>query len=251
MRLPCTGTVRRLAALIAVMALTWVFAPSAMAGGPTSVLIASPESAETASLYYSDEEYDELSKQLGGEGMGSLPKGQQKRPQSLDSAMGSRQINVTWMAHDVHPWRLDRAYPSADTSKIWIHTSTDMTGTETGVWHKAEQPAALRALLEKIGVMGEKDSLRGGAAVPPAQETDETAGATSGQDQPQGSERRAAAAGSSSGGTDGWWWAIPALGTGVVLGLVLRPLAGRLPRPPFGRGGGRPEAGPRRQLLDV
>ncbi|MFD5894208.1 hypothetical protein [Streptomyces sp. NPDC060366] len=244
MRLRRTSTVRRLAALIAVTALTWVFAPSAVAGGPTSVLIASPESAETASLYHSDAEYEALSRQLGGEGMGALPEGRKKRPGSLDSAMGSRQINVTWMVHDVQPWRLDRVYPSADTSEIWIHTSTDMRGTETGVWHRAEEPAALRALLKKIGVMGEKTAQGAGAAVPPAGETEKTE-ATRETDEVD------EVAGVSSGGTDGWWWAIPALGAGVVLGLVLRPLAGRLPRPPYRRGGGRPEAGPRGQLLDV
>ncbi|WP_329035260.1 hypothetical protein OIE71_21220 [Streptomyces sp. NBC_01725] len=237
MRLRGTSRVRRLAALVTVTALTWVFAPSAVAGGPTSVLITSPESAETASLYNSDAEYEALSKQLGGEGMGALPEGRKKRPGSLDSAMGSRQINVTWMVHDVQPWRLDRVYPSADTSEIWIHTSTDLRGTETGVWHRAEEPAALRALLKRIGVMGEKTARGAGAALPPAGETEEAS-------------ERDEAAGAPSGGTDGWWWAIPALGAGVVLGLVLRPLAGRLPRPPHRRGG-RPETGPRGQLLDV
>lgn len=258
MRLPWRGmaptsTVGRLSTLLAISALTWVFAPSAAAGGPTSVLITSPESAETASLYYSDGEYDALAKQLGGEEMGGLPEGRKERPRSLDSAMGSRQINVTWMVHDMRPWRLDRVYPSADLSKIWIHTSTDVPGTETGVWHKAEQPAALRALLKKIGVMGEKTAQGAGPVVPPAREPDEAAGAAAApeQDQPQSSERRSGAAGASSGGADGWRWAIPALGAGVVLGLVLRPLAGLLPRPPFGRGGGRPEAGPRQQVLDV
>ncbi|MFC9604937.1 hypothetical protein ACFTTN_15930 [Streptomyces niveus] len=247
MRLRRTSTVRRLAALMAVTALTWVFAPSAAAGGPTSVLITSPESAETASLYHSDAEYEALSKQLGGEEMGALPEGRKKRPGSLDSAMGSRQINVTWMVHDAQPWRLDQVYPSADTSEIWIHTSVVMRGTETGVWHRAEEPAALRALLKKIGVMGKKTVQGAGAAVPPASETEGTESTESTEE----TRERDEAAGVSSGGTDGWWWAIPALGAGVVLGLVLRPLAGRLPGPPFRRGGERPEAGPRRQLLDV
>ncbi|MFI6085887.1 hypothetical protein ACIBBB_33950 [Streptomyces sp. NPDC051217] len=252
MRLLCTGTVRRFAALIAVTALTWVFAPSAVAGGPTSVLVASPESQETAALYYSDAEYEALSKQLGAQGVGVLPDGQKKRPSSVDSAVGSRQINVTWMAHDVHPWRLDQVYPSADLSTVWIYTSTDTQGAQTGVWHKAKQPASLHALLEKIGVMGEPRGFDG-AAVPPTSEADDpaTAADAPSQDQKRTPEERSGAAGASSGGTDGWWWAIPALGAGVVLGLVLRPLAGRLPRPPFGRGGDRPEAGPRRQLLDT
>lgn len=245
MRMLCTSTVRRLGVLIAVMALTWLFAPSAVAGGPTSVLITSPESAETASLYFSDAEYEALSKQLDGQGMGALPEGRTKRPASMDSAVGSRQINVTWMIHDVQPWRLDQVYPSEDLSTVWIHTSTDIQGTETGVWHKAKQPAALRALLKRIGVMGEKKGH--GVAVPPIGGTDDAAAV----DTPVEQQARPAVSVASAGGTDGWWWAIPALGAGVVLGLVLRPLAGRLPRPPFGRGGNGPEAGPRRQVPDM
>ncbi|GGJ92983.1 hypothetical protein GCM10011583_25540 [Streptomyces camponoticapitis] len=252
MRLPCTGTVRRFATVIAVTALTWVFAPSAVAGGPTSVLIASPESHETAALYYSDAEYEALSKQLDAQEIQTLPDGQKKRPPAVDAAIGSRQINVTWMVHDVSPWRLDQVYPSSDPSTIWIYTSTDTQGAQSGVWHKAKQPAALHALLKNVGVMGEP---RGsdGAAVPPAEDADSpAAGADAGsQDQEQTPGKRSEAAGASSAGTDGWWWAIPALGAGVVLGLVLRPLAGRLPRPPFGRGGERPGAGPRQQLLDT
>lgn len=170
MRLLCTSTVRRLGTLITITALTWLFAPGAVAGGPTSVLITSPESAESASLYFSDAEYEALSKQLDGQDMGALPEGQEKRPAAVDSAVGSRQINVTWMIHDVQPWRLDQVYPSADLSTVWIHTSTDIQGIQTGVWHKAKQPAALRALLKRIGVMGEKNGH--GVAVPPADETD-------------------------------------------------------------------------------
>lgn len=237
MRLRRTSTVRRLAALIAVTALTWVSAPSAVAGGPTSVLITSPESAETAALYNSHVEYEALSTQLGGEGMGALPEGRKKRPASLDSATGSRRINVTWMAHDAYPWRLDEVYPSDDTSRIWIHTSRDTRRSDTGVWHQAKDPAALRALLKSIGVMGEKTQPGADVIAAPAAEKEA-----------RGSDE---AAGVSSGGADGRWWAIPALGVGVVLGLVLRPLAGRLPRPPYRRGGRRPEGGPRRQLLDV
>ncbi|MEU0398105.1 hypothetical protein ABZ208_36215 [Streptomyces sp. NPDC006208] len=52
---------RRLAALATVLALTWFFAPSAVAGGPTSVLITSPESEEAAALYYANEDYEPAS----------------------------------------------------------------------------------------------------------------------------------------------------------------------------------------------
>lgn len=66
----------------------------------------------------------------------------------------------------------------------------------------------------------------------------------------QGTEQQRAAVAAGDGSTD-WWWAIPGLAAGAVLALVLRPLASRLPRPPFRRDGGEPEAGPRQQLLDT
>ncbi|WP_330174013.1 hypothetical protein OG875_10795 [Streptomyces sp. NBC_01498] len=250
MRLLRTSRAGQLAVLFAVTALTMLFIPSASAGGPTSVLIASPERAETASLYYSDAEYEALSQQLGAqeptsaetgrEEPGRPPEGPAKRPSSLDPAEDARQINVTWMAHDTWPWRWDRVYPGSDTSTVWIHTSINATEPETGVWHRAKQPAALRALLTGIGVMGEKKDSGSGAASP----------SPSAKEWTRVPERRTAAA-ASGGGGDGRWWAIPALGTGVVLGLVLRPLAGRLPRPLSGQGGRRAGPGGRRQLPDT
>lgn len=63
-------------------------------------------------------------------------------------------------------------------------------------------------------------------------------------------EQQPAAAAAGDGSTD-WWWAIPGPAAGAVPALVLRPPASRLPRPPFGRGDGKPEAGPRQQLLDT
>ncbi len=67
--------VRRLtaaaAALTAALALiVWAASP-ASAGGPTSVLVVSPESQETASAYCSDKAYSELERLLGPVGKGT------------------------------------------------------------------------------------------------------------------------------------------------------------------------------------
>ncbi|MEV7684225.1 hypothetical protein AB0O64_37700 [Streptomyces sp. NPDC088341] len=237
-------TLRWIGALVALLALTWVCAPSAVAGGPTSVLVASPESGETAALYYSDGDYEELMRQLGAPADPmARPTGQRERPASLDGAVGSRLINVTWMVHDVRPWRVDQLYPGADPATVWIHTAFEPSSSD-GVWHRAKRPAQLHALLRKLGVMGPKtgEGAAPGAVVPSA---------AAGPEKDSGTE----SAGSRSSGADAdsvWWWVIPGLAAGVAIGLGVRPLAARLPRPPFRRGGERgPGDGPRQQLLDV
>ncbi|WP_351229360.1 hypothetical protein [Streptomyces sp. NPDC002133] len=212
-------------------------APAAVAGGPTSVLVVSPESGETAALYYSDREYQALTDLLG---QGSS--GDTDRPPSLDSMTGVRQLNVTWMAHDISPWRLDRIYPSDDGGTVWIHSALGLPASYDGRWHKATEPAALTALLKKLGVMGRRSSEHG-QGIPPH---------SSWEGDGASPEAAPPATASAAGGADpaGWWWAIPGLAAGTVVGLVLRPLAARLPRPPFTRREDR-EPGPRGQLLDL
>ncbi|MFJ2648845.1 hypothetical protein ACIO1C_19180 [Streptomyces sp. NPDC087420] len=232
----------RSAALLATLALVWVCAPGALAGGPTSVLITSPESAETASLLYVDQAYTRLMKEVGaGGGTAASPTGTKKRPSSLDGVRGLRQINVVWMAHDVSPWRVDRVFASPDPSLIWIRTESrfaepDSPDSGEGRWHRADDPAALHALLVELGVMGPKVAYDAVAApsVPPA----------------AGKGRPTAGAVTVDAGGFAWWWAIPALAMGMTMGLAIRPLAARLPRRPFTRNDIRDD-GPRRRLLDV
>jgi hypothetical protein len=207
-------------------------APSASAGGPTSVLVVSPESEETASLYYSDERYGELVRLLGPSGVGT----ETKPPEA--NLLAARQINVTWMAHDVSPWRLDQVFSPADGDQVWIHTAANVPETVNGRWHATKDPARLRALLQDLGVMG-KVSGEGHAIVPtPAQEPGSDVGVA---------DREAKASPSSTADDDTeWWWALPGLAAGAVLALVLRPL---VLRKPWDRLRGEP--GPRQELRDV
>ncbi|MFE6284981.1 hypothetical protein [Streptomyces sp. NPDC057877] len=232
---------RQLASVVTALVLSWLVvwwcAPGAAAGGPTSALVVSPESRETAALYYSDKEYAELDRLLGERAGGSA-----ERP-SDSELVRSRQINVTWMVHDIDPWRMSRVHVPAGGSSLWIHTSTNPPQW-TGAWHRAKQPAELRALLERLGVMG---TAKDPAAAPPAPESTETAAAG----QPGGtvtaspSLAAASATDGRGGGDDGWWWALPGAAAGAVLALLLRPLAvNRSHRP-------RPEPGPRQELRDV
>ncbi|GAA0689235.1 hypothetical protein AB0900_01975 [Streptomyces cellulosae] len=226
------GTRHHLTAiLIATLALlTWA-TPPATAGGPTSVLIVSATTGKTASLYYADKRYTELERLLG-----PMHQGTRTEPPRLATASG-QQINVTWMIHDVTPWRVDQIALPDGSQDAWIHTSTRITDGGDGAWHPAKQPARLRALLAQLGVTAT------GASAPAAQPA------------PREDLHMApapAAAPTTDDGSDGalWWWAVPGLAAGAVLALVLRPYALRgaaAVRDRRNRG----DDGPRRQLLDV
>ncbi|MFD7808695.1 hypothetical protein ACFV4H_19665 [Streptomyces cellulosae] len=226
------GTRHHLTAiLIATLALlTWA-TPPATAGGPTSVLIVSATTGKTASLYYADKRYTELERLLG-----PMHQATRTEPPRLATASG-QQINVTWMIHDVTPWRVDQIALPDGSQDAWIHTSTRITDGGDGAWHPAKQPARLRALLAQLGVTAT------GASAPAAQPA------------PREDLHMApapAAAPTTDDGSDGalWWWAVPGLAAGAVLALVLRPYALRgaaAVRDRRNRG----DDGPRRQLLDV
>ncbi|WP_280878329.1 hypothetical protein [Streptomyces pseudovenezuelae] len=225
--------------------MTWV-ASSASAGGPTSVLVTSPTSGEATALYYSDKEYDALQKLLGAAGVGT-----RDVPPQVATAQ-ARQINVTWMAHDVSPWRVDQVFPvDSGPRAVWIHTAADMPETPNGYWHRADHPAELRSLLKKLGVMA-KSSGDGYAGIFPEPWQSQETAPTTGPD-----TTTTTVSVGTPGTTDGtrwrsnWWWTLPgaAGGAALALALVLRPLASRLP-PGWWRGGGR-ESGPRQELQDV
>lgn len=224
--------------------LLWAAAP-ASAGGSTSVFLASPESQETASLYYSDEEYDELDRLLGTGGRGTRDK-----PPEAD-LMASHQISVTWMAHDVTPWRLDRVYEMDDGRSVWIHTAVGHNRPTNGTWHRADEPGRLRTLFKDVGLTSKTSAGRSATATPPESGSsgegegaqDSSGIATDTTDTvTEAPLTRSIGAGD---GTD-WWWALPGAAAGAVLALVLRPFATRLSLERLRR-----ETGPRQELRDV
>lgn len=155
-------------------------------------------------------------------------------------------VNVTWMAHDVTPWRVDRVYTAApDTQNVWIHTTLgmgdDADARGNGVWHRAKQPEELRKLLVDLGVLGNAsgDPAQGEL---PSTETPAEARADTGQ-KTVGDK----AAASAPDLADSARWAIPALGLGLLLGsgatLLLRRAAARHESGP--------PRGPRQELIDA
>ncbi|GAA2550299.1 hypothetical protein GCM10010398_41870 [Streptomyces fimbriatus] len=244
------GRVRQLTAvgaLAAALALMVWGASPASAGGPTSVLVVSPESEETASLYYSDKEYGELERLLGPPGGGTRDK-----PPEADLA-SVRLINVSWMLHDVTPWRVDRVFLGDVGGEVWIHTAARLTESANGHWHRAEYPSDLHKLLYELDVLGETSGTGSASGMYPAPWETRTAGSAGpgasapGTERDSGTaaaveERTAAAPG---GDGTGWWWAIPGAAAGAALALVLRPY---VIRAPLMRRRGEP--GPRQELLD-
>ncbi|WP_223180564.1 hypothetical protein [Streptomyces griseicoloratus] len=225
-------------ALAAVLTLMMWGASSASAGGPTSVLLVSRASGETASLSHADREYGELERLLGPAGEGSRTKAPEA---DLQSAL---LINVTWMVHDVTPWRVDQVYPALDGGPVWIHTSTDVPGSMRGHWHRAEQPDRLRALLKELGLTGRAWVDGSSGVVPAPQETGGSrADGSTAAVAPQTPAARTAAV--TDDGTD-WWWAVPGAAAGAVLALVLRPWVSRIPGELRRR-----RAEPRQQLFDA
>ncbi|MFF4837650.1 hypothetical protein [Streptomyces sp. NPDC001315] len=234
------GRTRELTALMGALAVALALmvwgASSALAGGPTSVLVTSPASGEATALYYSDKEYDQLQQLLGPTNSGTRDK-----PPEAD-LVRARQINVTWMAHDIAPWRMDQVFPvESKPGAVWIHTAANVPESPNGYWHRADHPAQLRALLTELSVMG-KVTGEGYTGIFPAPWQSEPSAATT-PDTKTTTLRTGTPA--TDGGID-WWWGLPGAAAGAVLALLLRPLVARLPLDRLRR-----EPGPRQELRDV
>lgn len=225
----------RLASLAvgAVLATLAVGPVQAAAGGPTSVLITNPSTGATSSLYVSDDDYARLADALeAGPTTDASPQ--------LASGPGSSAINVTWLAHDVSVWRVDRVQVDADGG-LWVQTSTSNSAElaltwQNDTWHRPAEPDQLVAVLDRLGVL-DRTATKVGAS------GSDSAGTTAGtaDDDPVGLQRADPA--ESAGTFAGWWWVLPGLAAGVGAGMLARPTADAWAR--------RRPAGPRHELIDL
>ncbi|MBV7699033.1 hypothetical protein KWI83_26475 [Streptomyces sp. TRM70350] len=220
------------------------------------MLVTSPESAEADALYYSDREYGELQHLLDQSGAGSATK-----PPEADLTR-ARQTNVTWLLHDITPWRHDQVYASSEDQDVWIHTAANVPESLNGSWHRAEHPTRLRALLKELGVLGPAPDQGYPGIFPEAGQSEDPAGTASDTGTGTGTGTGASGGTDTSPAGDGaaevrvtasgagqdtdWWWAIPGVAAGAVLALVLRPVAARIPSARLRR-----EPGPRQELRDI
>ncbi|MEU7579513.1 hypothetical protein AB0B50_18115 [Streptomyces sp. NPDC041068] len=226
-------------------ALLMLGAPQASAGGPTSVLLVSPESTKSASLYYNAEEYGQLERWMEPAD-GTKKRGE--NPPGLNIGDGSRQINITWMVHDVQPWRVDRAYPpmNGKGDDVWVHRSTDIESLQ-GEWYRAKEPKHLISLFKELGLLG-KASDEGSSGIAPRTETSPEPTASE-----ENKDQQAAATGGGGPSSDGteWWWAIPGAGAGAAAALLLRgPVTEGWTAAKTWRRRPR-ETGPRQELRDI
>ncbi len=173
-------TLARAATFVAVLSAFALPAAPAAAGGPTSALLSIPGAGSTASLYYTDPEYDELAGLVGM----SEPSGTFAGQESGSGHESGPGITVTWLVHDVEPWRVDRIYLGGKDGP-WISTQvSDFSGPlwdSPVLWHRPADGAHLADLLDGLGLgtKASKDtSFDGvaGAPVPPSNDTqsDET-----------------------------------------------------------------------------
>jgi hypothetical protein len=181
-------------ALLALAAGTGLPA-TAHAGGPTSVLVTQP-GVSAAGLYYTDEAYDEL--------LGLLPTGE-TRGKELPPG-GGVAYSLTWMVHDVMPWRFDRVSVHGDGT-AWVATtfSADATTRWQPVGEGTELFDLLNAVLADGGPPGPVSETM--AASVPAAET-RTVTETEWFS------------------LSGWRWVVP----GAVLGLLVGVAAARVRR---------------------
>lgn len=216
--------IARPAAVVLVLGALLFLAAPASAGGPTSVLLVSPSTGRTASLYATNEEYTTLMSQLDAEPAADPSRGM------TTPYIGGDQIVVTWMIHDVQPWRVDRITLDRGGLPEWVHT-TQSTGAdpiafdEAGLWHRPADAAALAGLLVDLGLTGQTGQR-------PA-EKDEAATMSGNFDPPAaaGSGDAAGAAGAGGAGDAGSppddggavavaTWALPAVAGGIVVGVL-------------------------------
>lgn len=194
-------------ALCATVFVVALVAP-AYAGGPTSAILSVPGEGKTASIYYTEPAYEQLGALLGTTDGTAVSGKVDTSGQGHESGPG---VTVTWLIHDVDPWRIDRVYLSAQGGP-WVATQV-MTG-EGGsiwdspvVWHQPPSGKELSTLLDELGV---------GEAARTARDFDGVSGAPV----PAVSEPAAPPAAAASSSVSGVWWAL-----GGVLGGVLLTLA--------------------------
>ena len=157
----------------ATLMLSGMLSGPAAAGGPTSALLSVPGEGATASLYYTDPEYDALADLVGI----SSPTGTGKEgPPGFGHENGPG-VTVTWLIHDVMPWRVDRIYLEGKGAP-WIATQvTNGDGAiwdSPVVWAQPASPGALVALLDRLGVgeaSREAGAFNGVAGAPTSPET--------------------------------------------------------------------------------
>ncbi|MCW2834474.1 MAG: hypothetical protein JWN68_2427 [Nocardioides sp.] len=201
---------------IAVLALWALVGPPgpAHAGGPTSVLISQPGTGQVTGLYTGTEEYAELEGLLT-----SSTEASEDPPGS-----GGTRYTMTWMIHDVSPWRIDSVHIAPDgtasVSTTFVNDAEPVgVATSESAWRAVTDGEQLAALLDRLFAESPV------AAAPPVSE-----------EVPTAAPAVRTPAETRWFTLTGWRWVVPGVVTGLAIGL----LASR----------GQAPTEPRRELLD-
>lgn len=146
---------RRLLALAALVASALVLTTPAHAGGPTSVLVTEPGAGQATALYYGDTGYAELER-LTTTGV--------ERLDGEPTDLGARSVNLTWLAHDVHPWRTQQLYVEAAGGPVLATSDPESGRTD---WARVTEGKAVAHLVDQLLRPGVEPDLAAVAAPEP------------------------------------------------------------------------------------
>ena len=191
---------RRTVAVVVVALWALIGLPGTVhAGGPTSVLITQPATGEATALYYSSGAYADLERLLAESDV------RDSTAEPL-SGSGGTTYNLTWMIHDVQPWRTDTVQITGDGAAYVATTlMSDSALGEQESLREVARPRELVAVLEQVfsGVAAKSAPL-------PAIDREPLT--------------EADAAPASSGerwfSLTGWRWVVPGVMGGLLVGLV-------------------------------
>ncbi|HZB66687.1 MAG TPA: hypothetical protein VE503_04630 [Ornithinibacter sp.] len=135
--------------------------PSAVAGGPTSVLLVNYDTGRSAAALNGSSAYTELQSILGDE---NRPAKSVTPPGVVEQSDSG--VRLVWLIHDVNPWRIDNVHVVG--SDVWVETYVDTSGTDpyaqSPIWHQPARAADLVTSLTALGVLGTGRSDAGGSA---------------------------------------------------------------------------------------
>ena len=156
MRRPVTH-LAALAALASVVSLAAgllvLAAPPASAGGPTSVLVVNYDGNRASAALTGSTLYSDLETALDPS---TTPSGEKLAP----AAFMNTPIRLTWMIHDVTPWRVDAI--SIVGTDVWVETTADAGSGQSlfetpTIRHRAKDAGLLVATLTALGVYGQQN----------------------------------------------------------------------------------------------
>jgi hypothetical protein len=195
----------------------------AAAGGPTSVVLSLPASGRMAVLHVGSADYEALEELVGVD----APLGATAAEGTSERHDQGPLLRLTWLIHDVEPWRLDEVYLLAAKGP-WISTRTTLSDTGEiwdmpQVWHRSTDSDRLRALVAKLGVdpttVGTVTGSSGGTV--PATEAPSARAVTGPASAVAGAGRSGSAAASPEGSRfAGWVFGVVGLVAGAALTLA-------------------------------